>query len=131
LLELIGEAARERPWTVLVTARTGDDDFVPLGDEVRLAGLDDEAVREIVIAATLATPLRAHELDSIVARAGGNPLFLNEILRVVAETGTASELPESLDAVVSAEIDTLPALPRRLLRYSSVPGRRFRRQVLD
>lgn len=131
LLELIGEAARERPWTVLVTARTGDDDFVPLGDEVRLAGLDDEAVREIVIAATLATPLRAHELDSIVARAGGNPLFLNEILRVVAETGTASELPESLDAVVSAEIDTLPALPRRLLRYSSVLGRRFRRQVLD
>lgn len=131
LLEMIGEAARERPWTVLVTARSGDGGFTALGDEVRLRALDDDAVREITIEVTAATPLRVHELDSIVARAGGNPLFLNEILRVVAETGTAKELPESLDAVVSTEIDTLPALPRRLLRYSSVLGRRFRRQILD
>lgn len=131
LLGMIGEAARERPWTVLVTARSDDGGFSGLGDEVRLQVLDDEAVREITIEATAATPLRDHELDSIVARAGGNPLFLNEILRVVAETGTAEELPESLDAVVSTEIDTLPALPRRLLRYSSVLGRRFRRHVLD
>lgn len=131
LLEMIGEAARERPWTVLVTARSEGGEFTALGDEIRLRALDDEAVREITIEATAATPLRVHELDSIVARAGGNPLFLNEILRVVAETGTAEELPESLDAVVSTEIDTLPALPRRLLRYSSVLGRRFRRQVLD
>jgi len=131
LLEMIGKAARERPWTVLITARSEDGVFSALGDEVRLSALADEAVREITIEATAATPLRVHELDSIVARAGGNPLFLNEILRVVAETGTADELPESLDAVVSTEIDTLPALPRRLLRYSSVLGRRFRRQVLE
>lgn len=130
LLDMIGEAARERPWTVLVTARTSDE-FTPLGDEIKLGPLDDDSVRAITIESTRATPLRAHELASIVSRSGGNPLFLHEILRVVAETGTAAELPESLDAVVSTEIDTLPALPRRLLRYSSVLGRRFRRQVLD
>jgi class 3 adenylate cyclase/tetratricopeptide (TPR) repeat protein len=131
LLEMIGEAARERPWTVLITARTGDAGFTTLGDEVRLGALADSAVREIAIEATQAAPLRPHELDSIVSRSGGNPLFLNEILRVVSETGTTGELPESLDAVVSTEIDTLPALPRRLLRYSSVLGRRFRRQTLQ
>jgi class 3 adenylate cyclase/tetratricopeptide (TPR) repeat protein len=131
LLEMIGEAARERPWTVLITARNNSSDFSPLGDEIELGPLSDDSVRDITIESTRATPLRSHELASIVSRAGGNPLFLNEILRVVAETGTAAELPESLDAVVSTEIDTLPPLPRRLLRYSSVLGRRFRRQVLD
>jgi class 3 adenylate cyclase/tetratricopeptide (TPR) repeat protein len=131
LLEMIGEAARERPWTVLITARSNDDAFSPLGDEIKLGRLDDDSVREIAIEATTATPLRPNALDSIVSRAGGNPLFLNEILRVVAETGTTAELPETLDAVVSTEIDTLPPLPRRLLLYSSVLGRRFRRQTLE
>ena len=35
LLDMIGKAARDRPWTVLITARTTGD-FSPLGDEVRL-----------------------------------------------------------------------------------------------
>lgn len=131
LLEAIGEAARERPWTVLVTARSHEDGFTPLGDEIKLGRLDDDSIREIAIEATDAAPLRPNELESIVSRAGGNPLFLNEILRVVAETGTAAELPETLDAVVSTEIDTLPPIPRRLLLYSSVLGRRFRRQTLE
>jgi len=131
LLEMIGEAARERPWTVLITVRSSDSAFSPLGDEIKLGRLDDDSVREIAIEATTATPLRPNALDSIVSRAGGNPLFLNEILRVVAETGTTAELPETLDAVVSTEIDTLPPLPRRLLLYSSVLGRRFRRQTLE
>lgn len=130
LLERIGAAARTRPWTVLVTARR-QPGFTPLGDEVVLSRLDDDAIRAIVIDATQATPLRPHELDAIVKKAGGNPLFLNEILRVVAETGSATDLPESLDAVVTTEIDTLPPLARKYLRYSSVLGRRFRREVLE
>jgi tetratricopeptide (TPR) repeat protein len=40
-------------------------------------------------------------------------------------------LPESLDAVMAAEIDTLRPHTRRLLRYCSVLGRSFRRVVLD
>lgn len=130
LLERIGVAARSRPWTVLITARR-QEDFTPLGDEVVLSPLDEAAVRAITVESTRATPLRPHELDAVVTQAGGNPLFLNEILRVIAETGTASDLPESLDAVVTTEIDTLPLQARKYLRYSSVLGRRFRRDVLD
>lgn len=130
LLERIGVAAKSRPWTVLITARH-QEDFTPLGDEVALSPLHESAIREITVDSTQATPLRPHELDAVVARAGGSPLFLNEILRVIAETGTASDLPESLDAVVTTEIDTLPVLARKYLRYSAVLGRRFRREVLD
>lgn len=100
-------------------------------EAVTLDVLSEDAARDIALAATEATPLRPHELDAVVARAGGNPLFLEEILRLIRETGNAETLPESLDAVVGAEIDTLPPLARRLLRYSSVLGRTFRRVVLD
>lgn len=131
LLKRIGGAARTRPWTVVITARCDDSDFEPLGDEVALRPLGDDSVRAIAIEATAGAPLRPHELDAIVSRAGGNPLFLSEILNVIRETGSADRLPDSLDAVVSTEIDTLPPLARQLLRYSSVLGRSFAKVVLN
>ena len=130
LLVRIGEAAASRPWTVIVTARVSDTDFTPVGDEVRLVPLDDDTIRAIAIEATAAAPLLPHSLERVVTRAGGSPLFLAEILNVISSTGSADELPDSLDAVVSTEIDTLPPMTRRLLRYSSVLGRSFRREVL-
>ena len=64
-------------------------------------------------------------------RAGGNPLFLEELLSVVRQTGSVADLPDSLDALVSAQIDALAPLPKRLLRYASVLGRSFRLTVLN
>lgn len=119
----------DRPIMLLMTTRPPIDETP--GVRIDLDALDTEASRAIAIAATEATPLRPHELEGVVGRAGGNPLFLEEILRLIRETGSAESLPESLDAVVGAEIDTLPPLARRLLRYSSVLGRSFRRVVLD
>ena len=119
------------PWPMLLLETTRPP-FQGNGDVLlELRPLDDAAARTVTAAATEATPLRPHEMDAIVGRAGGNPLFLQEILRLVRETGNAESLPESLDSVVGAEIDTLPPLARRLLRYSSVLGRSFRRVVLD
>lgn len=131
LLQRLGAAAEKRPWTVILTARRERSDFEPLGNEIRLRPLDEDSMRQIVIEATAAAPLRPDQLDAVINRAGGNPLFLSEILGVIRATGSADELPESLDAVVSTEIDTLPPLTRQLLRYSSVLGRSFRRVVLD
>jgi class 3 adenylate cyclase len=125
-------AAPLRPWLVIVTTRPQEGALPkPPGALLALGPLEEPAVRRIAIAMTQAAPLRPHQMDAVVERASGNPLFLGEILRLVRETGTAESLPESLDAVVGAEIDTLPPLPRRLLRYSSVLGRSFRRIVLD
>jgi class 3 adenylate cyclase/predicted ATPase len=127
-LRVVGEAATERPWTVIVTAR-GDDTEV-LGTEIKVPPLDEAAVRQIAIEATASAPLRPHDLDAIVARAGGNPLFLGEILGVVKETGSVEDVPDSLDAVVSKQIDTLPPLSRQALRQLSVLGRSFRTDVM-
>jgi class 3 adenylate cyclase/tetratricopeptide (TPR) repeat protein len=129
---LASVAAPPRPWLVVLTTRPGGDHLTdPLGSEIPLGPLADEAARSIAIAVTEAAPLRPHELETVVSRAAGNPLFLEEILRLVRTTGSVDDLPDSLDAVVGAEIDTLRPLTRRLLRYSSVLGRSFRRVVLD
>ena len=128
LMRRLAAAAATRPWMVVVTARALED---TVGEVIELGPLSEDESRQAVIAATEAAPLRPSELDLVVTRAGGNPLFLGEIVRVVRETGGVEDLPESLDAVVGAEIDALPALARRLLRMSSVLGRSFRRVVLD
>lgn len=128
LLRRVGEAAENRPWTVVLTTR--HDEVEGFGERIVLHPLDDSAVRAIAAEATSSSPLRPTELDAIVNRVGGNPLFLHEILTMIKETGSADEIPESLDAVVSKQIDTLPPLARQALRHASVLGRSFRTDAM-
>jgi class 3 adenylate cyclase/tetratricopeptide (TPR) repeat protein len=117
----------QRPWAIFVSRRGHDDGSLPSeGRAFMLVDLTSGEAEEMIIEATKATPLRPHEIDAIVARGGGNPLFLGEILRVVRESGSIEELPDSLGTVVSAGIDALPPLTRRVLQYCSVFGRSFR-----
>lgn len=132
LLLRLGQAAESRPWSVMATMRDADDsEFDTLGEEIALGALDDATIRQIAIEATMAAPLRPHELEGIVSRVGGNPLFLSEILSAIRDAGGADDIPETLDAVVSAQIDTLPPLARQTLRYSSVLGTSFPTVVLE
>ncbi len=132
LVMRLAGAAHDHPWLVLVTTRPGAERLTePPSSTIALGPLSVEAGRALAIIATEGAPLRPHELETVVSRAAGNPLFLEEILRLVRETGSVDALPDSLDAVVGTEIDTLRPLGRRLLRYSSVLGRSFRREVLD
>ena len=70
-----------------------------------------------------------HRLMSLIDQSGGNPLFLLELLD---HTEGTEDLPDSVEALVSARIDRLDLELRRLLRYSagsrshlrSGPGRR-------
>ena len=130
LLDQLQSVAVDRDWLVLVTSRNrlaGLSDLIG----IVLEPLDDDEARSLAITATDARPLRPHELEAVVERGAGNPLYLTETLRLVRETGSTDDLPESLDAVIGAEIDSLPAPPRRLLRLASVLGRSFREAVLD
>jgi len=132
LMSRIAAETASRPWTVLVSRRGRDEGFMPNeGDVLELDGLSHEHAKALVIEATAAAPLRPHEIDAIVARSGGNPLFLEEILAVVRESGSVEDLPESLGLVVGTAIDALPPLARRILRYCSVLGRSFRTEVVN
>ena len=122
----------ERPWAIFVTRRVEEGGLVPEGGEVvTVDELPENEAEQLVLEATPATPLHPHEVRSIIARTGGNPLFIGEMLRIVRETGSVDELPDSLGSLVSTSIDALPPLTRRILRYASVLGRSFRTSTVS
>lgn len=59
-----------------------------------------------------------------IERAGGNPLFLEQLLRNVEEQGDG-DVPASVQSLVLARLDRLPAMDKQALQAASVLGQRF------
>jgi class 3 adenylate cyclase/tetratricopeptide (TPR) repeat protein len=59
-----------------------------------------------------------------IERAGGNPLFLEQLLRH-AEEGTADAVPPSIQSLVLARMDRLSAPDRHAFQAAAVIGQRF------
>jgi tetratricopeptide (TPR) repeat protein len=59
-----------------------------------------------------------------VERAGGNPLFLDQLLRTAQEIG-GDEVPGSVQSLVQARVDRLEQADRIALQAASVIGQRF------
>ena len=97
-----------------------------LGD---LSADDCAALLESQLGATII----ANEVRSqIVARAAGNPLFLEELLHAVRSSGANLDtLPDSLSGLLLARIDRLDERSRSILRIASVIGQRFPVGVLQ
>jgi predicted ATPase len=133
------DGADGRPWLVISIRRPGGEES-PTGagedgEEIPrlvLGPLDDADASELVWSAP-GVHLLAHDVRAIVARAAGNPLFLQELLRHVAQrsAGDAATLPDTLEAVIGAEIDALPRDARQVLRCAAVLGRSFRAEALE
>ena len=130
--QLVVNATPRHPWLVVSVRRLEPGGFMPTtGERVTLHPLLVGEARRLAELATSAAPIRPHDIERIVARAGGNPLFLEEVLRAARDTGTIDMLPHSLDAVIGVQIDALPPLARRLLRCAAVLGGSFRTDILD
>ena len=98
--------------------------------ELRLAPLSPEAAATLVVAATEGSPLSPQRTDELARRAGGNPLFLLELLAGGAGGGSGDAMPESIEAVLTSQIDRLAAPDRLVLRYAAVLGMRVDEQLL-
>ncbi len=70
--------------------------------------------------------------QAILAKAEGNPLFLEQFARAVQEEGLSAEvtLPETLVSLLASRIDRLDDRPRRVLQAASVIGRTFSHRLL-
>jgi adenylate cyclase len=109
-----------------------------------LEPLSDEEAARIVEASLDWIPDELR--DRIVARAGGNPFFIEESLRSLVESGAAEkdasgewhlrerpaalEVPATLHAVVASRIDRLPPTARECIQLAAVIGQRFGDRVL-
>jgi class 3 adenylate cyclase/tetratricopeptide (TPR) repeat protein len=85
---------------------------------------EDDTAR--LIAVLLDRPvLPAEEQAALLRRAGGNPLYAEEYARMLEAGETLVGAPETLQGVVAARIDSLPADEKELLQQASVLGKVF------
>ncbi len=114
--------------------------------EIRLQPLSDAEGRELVANLLEIESLPDQVRDNIMARAEGNPFFVEEVIRMLIERGAivrsgdrwmanesinAVEIPETLHSLLLARIDQLPDDAKRSLRVASVIGRQFPVRVLE
>jgi predicted ATPase len=137
LLRHLGSRVATKPWLVCATRRPGESGFLAAAGNppvpamsLRLDPLPEADAHELAVAAG-AEGLPAEELAAITDRAGGNPLFVQEL--VAATRGSEQgleELPESVEGVLTSRIDGLAPGDRALLRWASVLGASFSDELI-
>ncbi len=137
LLELIDHLAqwvRERALLIVCLARPELLEIRPTwgGGRVRATSIeleplprsDSERLADAFLAeAQLPADVRSRLLDTTE----GNPLFVEESARMVLESGDGAfdRIPDTLQALIAARIDRLPANEKVILQRASVIGRVF------
>ena len=92
-----------------------------------LAPLSEAETAELVHAVLERSVLPADVQSAVLARAGGNPLYAEEFARMVAERGDFDEgadldLPDSVQGLISARLDSLSRAEKELLQDAAVVG---------
>ncbi|MFL5898694.1 MAG: ATP-binding protein [Solirubrobacterales bacterium] len=110
----------------------------PRWEAVELAPLRQEDTRELLRDLTGEDPSLDGLNEPIHERTGGNPFFIEEIVRELAESGylegergsyrlarpiESAGVPVTVQAVLAARIDRLGAEPKQLLQVASVLGK--------
>jgi len=70
-------------------------------------------------------------LEAMAERAGGNPLFAEEMVHHVGQEGAGADLPDSVQALLAARLDSLEPFERRLMQQAAVVGRTFWQSILE
>lgn len=93
---------------------------------VSLSPLSDEETARLVHSLLEQSVLPAEVQSALLERAGGNPLYAEEFVRMVAERGHGgTELPESVQGIIAARLDGLEAEDKGLLQDAAVIGKVF------
>jgi DNA-binding SARP family transcriptional activator len=92
---------------------------------ISLSPLNDKETGQLV-ASVLEHPLaQAERRKTLLARAGGNPLYAEQFARVVTEIGSLDELPETVHGIIAARLDGLVPAEKALLQDAAVVGKVF------
>ncbi|GII56752.1 ATPase AAA [Planotetraspora thailandica] len=89
---------------------------------VGLEGLGDDAVAELV-RATCVREVEDEVVSTIVERAGGNPFFVKETVRLFEAEADISEVPSGVRDVLRRRIARLPERAQQVLLQAAVIGR--------
>ena len=95
---------------------------------IHLAPLTDEETARLISALLERAVLPAETQQALLERAGGNPLYAEEFVRLVTDRGVSEDsaaVPESIQALIAARLDTLTPDRKSLLQDAAVIGKVF------
>jgi tetratricopeptide (TPR) repeat protein/DNA-binding LytR/AlgR family response regulator len=139
LLENIADWTRDAPIVLICTARAELLEARPTwgGGKVNattilLEPLNAEATRDLVARLLGKRGSESALIEKVLTTSEGNPLFAEEIVRMLAEgeqVGAIEEIqiPSSVQAVIAARLDRLPVQERSVAERAAVAGRVFER----
>jgi class 3 adenylate cyclase/tetratricopeptide (TPR) repeat protein len=136
LLEHLVDWTRDAPLLLLCLARPDLIDVRPtwgaasqaemLTLEPLSAAESDELIEELLHRSELAVDVRAR----ISEVAAGNPLFVEQLLAMLLEGGDPDHVPPTIQALLAARLDSLPAEEREVIERASVVGLEFEWEAL-
>ncbi len=132
LIEFVAARAKEVPLLIVTQARPALLEKRPnWGGGVRafnslaLEALSENAGRDLIMALCRERQLPEEVAEQVGRGAGGNPLFAEELVAMIAERGTGAGIPSAITALISARLDSLPAAQRSTLQFAAVFGKVF------
>lgn len=136
-LAALVESIAAAPVMLLTTSRPGYSAAwvgKSYATQVALKVLSLEDSRKIVESAADRDQLNEGMAASILRKAEGNPLFLEELAIAVRESSgaeLAGALPDTIHGVLAARVDRLPEQTKRVLQTAAVLGREFSYRLLE
>jgi class 3 adenylate cyclase len=139
-LEYLAEWSQDVPLLVLCAARPELYERRPgwgagqrNAQTINLSPLSDQETAELVSYLNKSIVLSRELERAVLERAGGNPLYAEEFARLLADRGLdpakdaldQAILPDSLQALIAARLDTLPHERKSLLQDAAVIGKVF------
>lgn len=130
-------------WKLIAQAR----EIAGIGaTEVYLAPLSEDDSRQLINNLLNVESLPESLRQLILAKADGNPFFVEEVLRMLIDRGgiafqagqwvvtheiSSIDIPDTLQGVLTARIDQLSEVAKHILQIAAVIGRKFSVKVLE
>ncbi|MDH5671723.1 MAG: protein kinase [Myxococcales bacterium] len=148
IVEDMLRAVSEAPIGVFLCYRPGHrprwadlENFV----EVQLEPMDDEDVARLVATRLGAEEIPFELLREITTKSGGNPLYVEEFIKALRQSGAVTfedgqldyhpeaasvEIPKTLRGIVASRVARLDPIQRYLLQVASLVGERFVAEIV-
>jgi len=130
-VDQMAEWATDVPLLILCTARPELLDRRPgwgggkrNATTISLAPLSQDDTAALV-SSLLDGRLQAKQRSELLTRAGGNPLYAEEFVRMLAQADEELPLPESVQGIIAARLDTLPPDEKTLVQAAAIVGKVF------
>jgi class 3 adenylate cyclase/tetratricopeptide (TPR) repeat protein len=136
-LELLGHVVERVERERILLVLTARPDFHPAWTQhpwvhpLTLERLPPELTATLVRESAGKRELTPEQVQQLVARTDGIPLFVEELTHMVLEQGTPGSIPVTLHELLLARLDLLPPREKELAQLCAVIGRVFSHALLS